>query len=58
MLDWYITYLCEQHALRLQLQRHPVPDIIHKLLKFTEFDGTQRPPVLPVNEQLQLPTLL
>ena len=41
MLDWYITYLCEQHALRLQLQRHPVPDIIHKLLKFTEFDGTQ-----------------
>lgn len=35
-----IAYLCKQHALRLQLQCHPVPDIIHKLLKFAEFDGT------------------
>ena len=53
-----IVHLCEQHALRLELQCHPVSDIIHKLLQFAEFDSAQRPPILPVNEELQLSTLL
>ena len=53
-----IVHLCEQHALRFELQCHPVSDIIHKLLQFAEFDSAQRPPVLPVNEELQLSTLL
>ena len=50
--------LGEEEALRLQLQRHAVADVVDELLQAEELDRAQGAPVAPVDVDLQLAGLL
>ena len=50
--------LGKEYSLRFELKSHSMPEVVYKLFKLAELDGAQRSPILPVDEQLQLPAFL
>ena len=52
-----LTDLGKEKSLRFELKGHPVPKVVDELLEPEELDGAQRPPVAPVDGDLQLARL-